>query len=218
MMTARDSAAIATGERIGWRVKVTKWRAKVTRDGGCGESGLAFSATMNRLGWIDAPRTALAQLDRLSALAREAHAAGLSRTLVCGMGGSSLAPRVLAAAFRRTNLEVLDSTDPAAVLAAERWHPPAATLYVIASKSGSTVETMAAYRYFAQRAAPRQFVAITDPGSPLETLARDAGFRAVLPHPLDVGGRYAALTVVGMLPAALMGIDARTLLDRALAF
>jgi hypothetical protein len=91
------------------------------------------------------------------------------------------------------------------------------TLFVVCSKSGSTVETLAFYHYLAARADAARFVAITDPGSPLEALARDRGFRAVFPHPPDVGGRYAALTVVGMLPAALLGVNGRDLLERALA-
>ncbi len=172
---------------------------------------------MNRLGWIDAPRQSLAQVERLAALAAAARADGLTHTLVCGMGGSSLTAHVLAAVFNRPNLAVLDSTDPVAVLAAERWHDPGETLYLIVSKSGTTVETMAAYRYFAARARARQFVAITDPATPLETLAHDAGFRAVLAHPADVGGRYAALTAVGMLPAALIDVDAGAVLERAIA-
>src|SRR5258706_220500 len=174
---------------------------------------------MNRLGWIHTAEHSLAEWDHLAALAAEVHASGLERTLVCGMGGSSLAPQVLAASTARPRapLHVLDSTDPAAVLAAERAGDPARTLFVIASKSGPTVETPAFYRYFAARARPEQFVAITDPGTPLETLARERGFRAVVAHPADVGGRYAALTAVGMLPAALLGLDGRTLLERACA-
>jgi glucose-6-phosphate isomerase len=174
---------------------------------------------MNRLGWIRAPEHSLAEWDRLAALAEEVRANGLDRTLVCGMGGSSLAPQVLAASAARPRavLHVLDSTHPAAVRAAERAHDPARTVFLIVSKSGITVETLAFYRYFATRARPEQFVAITDPGSPLETLARERGFRAVVEHPVDVGGRYAALTAVGMLPAALLGLDGRTLLQRARA-
>ena len=150
-------------------------------------------------------------------LAEGIRADGLDRTLVCGMGGSSLAPQVLAetAAAPRAALHVLDSTDPAAVLAAERAHDIARTLFLVVSKSGTTVETLAFYRYFATRARPEQFVAITDPGSALERLARERRFRAVVEHPADVGGRYAALTAVGMLPAALLGIDGRTMLQRA---
>jgi len=172
---------------------------------------------MNRLGWIRAPEHSLAEWDRLTALAGDVRAAGLDRALVCGMGGSSLAPQVLAASTSRPRvaLHVLDSTDPAAVLAADRAHDPSRTLFVIVSKSGTTVETVAFYRYFATRARPDQFVAITDPGTPLETLARERGFRRVLEHPADVGGRYAALTAVGMLPAALLGLDGRTMLERA---
>ncbi len=176
-----------------------------------------FRGRMDLLGWKDAPRASLAQWDDLVRFADGARRDGLTHTVVCGMGGSSLAPQVLAASFGRPGLSVLDSTDPAAVLAVAHAPDFARTLFVISSKSGSTVETLSFYRYLATRAEPRRFVAITDPGSPLEALARERGFRAVFPHPPDVGGRYAALTVVGMLPAALSGIDGRVLLERALA-
>ena len=176
-----------------------------------------FRGRMDLLGWKDAPRASLGQWDDLARFADTARRDGLTRTVVCGMGGSSLAPQVLAASFGEVRLSVLDSTDPAAVLAVARAPDFARTLFVISSKSGSTVETLSFYRYLAARAEPGQFVAITDPGSPLETLARERHFRAVFPHPPDVGGRYAALTVVGMLPAALAGIDGRVLLERALA-
>src|SRR5437763_14217850 len=176
-----------------------------------------FRGHMDLLGWKDAPRASLAQWDELVRFADGARRDGLTHTVVCGMGGSSLAPQVLATSFGRTRLSVLDSTDPAAVLAVARGPDFDRTLFVITSKSGSTVETLSFYRYLATRAEPGRFVAITDPGSPLEALARERGFRAVFPHPPDVGGRYAALTVVGMLPAALSGIDGRVLLERALA-
>ncbi|HEV8305525.1 MAG TPA: hypothetical protein VGQ25_11220 [Gemmatimonadales bacterium] len=174
---------------------------------------------MNHLGWMRAPDRSLEHWERWTALAAGARADGLARTLVLGMGGSSLAPQVLAASAPRRDgsLHVLDSTDPAAVRAAERAHDPARTLFLVVSKSGTTVETLAFYRYFAARARPEQFVAVTDPGSPLEALARARGFRAVVEHPPDVGGRYAALTAVGMLPAALLGVDGRALLERARA-
>ena len=171
---------------------------------------------MNPLGWRRAPELSLAQWDGYTALAAAARADGFDRTLVCGMGGSSLAPPVLASTGR-SGLEVLDSTNPAAVRAAERAHDLARTLFLIVSKSGTTIETLAFYRYFAARARADQFIAITDPGSPLEALARDQRFRAIVPHPADVGGRYSALTAVGMLPAALLGLDGRTLLERARA-
>ena len=171
---------------------------------------------MSHLGWIDAPRASLAQWDELTRFAARVRREGLTHVVVCGMGGSSLAPQVLAASFGAASLTALDSTDPAAVLAIERagiGH----TVFVISSKSGTTVETLAFYHYFAARSRPEQFVAITEPGTALETLARERGFRGVFPHPVDVGGRYAALTVVGMLPAALIGVDGRALLERAQA-
>jgi glucose-6-phosphate isomerase len=169
---------------------------------------------MNHLGWMRAPEESLAHWDAHVALAAAAHAAGFDRALVCGMGGSSLVADVLATTFAVPHLHVLDSTNPAAVLAAGQASELARTLFVISSKSGNTVETLAFCHYFAARARPEQFVAITEPGSPLDALARQRGFRAVIPHPRDVGGRYSALTAVGMLPAALAGIDGRTILER----
>jgi glucose-6-phosphate isomerase len=169
---------------------------------------------MNLLGWMRAPEESLAQWDDHTRLAAAARADGLTRTLVCGMGGSSLVADVLAETFGARSLHVLDSTNPAAVRAAGSESDLAETLFVISSKSGSTVETLAFCHYFAARARPDQFIAITETGSPLDTLAREQGFRAVIPHPPSVGGRYSALTAIGMLPAALGGIDGRTLLER----
>jgi hypothetical protein len=171
----------------------------------------------DRLGWTRAVPGSLALWPEWAGFAAAVRRAGLDRVLLCGMGGSALAPAVLARSFGVSGFDVLDSTDPAAVAQAERAHPIPRTLFLIVSKSGSTVETLAAYHYFAARARPEQFVAVTDPGSPLERLSRERGFRALFPHPPDVGGRYAALTVVGMLPAALAGIDGAALLERAAA-
>ena len=172
---------------------------------------------MDHLAWRTAPRVSLAQWDELVRFAEAARRDGLTHTVVCGMGGSSLAPAVLASSFANISLSVLDSTDPSAVLAVARAPDFDRTLFVVCSKSGSTVETLAFYHYLAARADPAHFVAITDPGSPLEALAHSRGFRGVFRHPPEVGGRYAALTVVGMLPAALLGVNGRDLLERALA-
>src|SRR5947208_2494165 len=174
-----------------------------------------FRRRMKRLGWIQAPRASLAQWGALVAFADAARRDGLTHVLVCGMGGSSLTAEVVARAYGATSLHVLDSTDPAAVLDAEGTAPRDRTLFLVVSKSGTTVETLALYRYFAARARPEQVVVVTDPGTPLEALAREGRLRAVFPHPPDVGGRYAALTVVGMLPAALIGADGRVMLERA---
>ncbi len=171
---------------------------------------------MDRLAWRTAPHASLAQWEDLARFSDAARRDGLSRTLVCGMGGSSLAPEVLASSFGNASLSVLDSTDPSAVLAVTRAGDFDRTLFLVCSKSGTTVETLAFYHYLAARADAARFVAITDPGSPLEALARERGFRGVFHHPPDVGGRYAALTVVGMLPAALLDVNGRDLLERAL--
>src|SRR3989441_11800790 len=169
---------------------------------------------MNLLAWMRAPEQSLAQWDGYTALAASARADGLDRALVCGMGGSSLVADVLASAFGARTLRVLDSTNPAAVGAAVSDDELPRTLFLLSSKSGNTVETLAFCHHFVARARPDQFVAITESGSPPDTLARQRGLRAVIPHPPGIGGRYSALTAIGMLPAALMGVDGRSLLER----
>ena len=170
---------------------------------------------MNHLGWMQAPAESLAQWNEHVALAAAVRADGLSRTLVCGMGGSSLVADVLAETFGAEGLHVLDSTNPEAVRAAGGSDADIArTVFVVSSKSGNTIETLAFCHYFAARARPEQFIAITEIGTPLAELARARGFRAIVPHPPNVGGRYSALTAIGMVPAALSSLDGRTLLER----
>ena len=167
--------------------------------------------------WARAARDAPGLWHTFAALAERAQRDGLTHTLVCGMGGSSLTAGVLAAAFKTPHLQTLDTTAPRTVLAAARQAESAPTLFIIASKTGTTVETDAMYRFFAARARSDQFVAITDPGSALDVLARERGFRASVLAPPEVGGRYSALTAFGMVPAALAGIDGAELLRRAAA-
>ncbi|HET9225436.1 MAG TPA: phosphoheptose isomerase, partial [Thermoanaerobaculia bacterium] len=146
---------------------------------------------------------------------------GIRDAVVLGMGGSSLAPEVFARTYGSANgyprLTVLDSTHPEAVRSLAARLDPARTLFVVSSKSGTTTETLSLFRSFWQwtGGAGRQFVAVTDPGSFLEKLARERGFRAVFNAPEDVGGRYSALTNFGLVPAALLGVDVRELLLRA---
>jgi len=174
-----------------------------------------------RLGWLDAPRVSRALLGPLAELASQAREAGLDHVVLCGMGGSSLAPEVIS---RTANvpLTVLDTTDPGVVrrALADRLE---ATLVVVSSKSGSTVETDSHRRVYEQAfadlgLAPEQiagrFVVVTDPGSPLEATARRAGYHVVLADP-NVGGRYSALTAFGLVPTALAGADPERLLDEA---
>jgi len=166
------------------------------------------------LPWMHAPEESLEQWDEYVALAAAVRADRFTRTLVCGMGGSSLVADVLAETFGARDLHVLDSTNPEAVRAAGTPADLARTLFVISSKSGNTVETLAFCHYFLAHARPEQFITITEVGSPLDHIASQRGFRAAIPHPPGVGGRYSALTAIGMVPAALAGLDGRTLLER----
>jgi len=183
-----------------------------------------------RLGWLDLPTTFDDRIEELEAFARGVRDEGFSAALVCGMGGSSLAPDVLAAALPRGELgmplRILDSTDPAQVRAATAASDPARTLYLIASKSGTTTETLAFLAHFwqveddihadiPQGLAGQHFVAVTDPPPSLAAIPHSDLFREVFLNPADVGGRYSALSYVGLVPAALLGLDLRALLGAA---
>lgn len=183
----------------------------------------------DRLGWLTLPDSMEAELPRLESFAAEARADGIERVFVLGMGGSSLAPDVYSLVFGPQpgfpELRVLDTTHPDAVERSSRDVDPARTLFLVSSKSGTTLETLSLFRFYWEMTverlggdrAGRQFVAITDPGSSLERLAGERGFRAVFNAPPDVGGRYSALTNFGLVPAVLIGVDVRGLLERARA-
>jgi len=173
-----------------------------------------------RLGWIDLPhssRALLPELDRLSAWIRSR---GIDDVVLCGMGGSSLAPEVIAKTYSK-RLTVLDSTDPDQILAGVPENL-ATTIVVVGSKSGSTVETASQKALFTKLfidagLAPRDhLVIVTDPGSPLDISARADGLTVVNADP-NVGGRYSALSAFGLVPAALIGVDTSVLLDDAAA-
>ncbi|MCI4350218.1 MAG: glucose-6-phosphate isomerase [Thermoplasmata archaeon] len=178
---------------------------------------------VDRLGWLGLPEAISGRLEELRGFADETREAGTQNVVLLGMGGSSLAPEVLGRTFGAAKgfptLSVLDSTHPGAVREVEGAIDPNTTLFLVSSKSGTTTETLTLFRYFWERVAAttsapgRRFVAITDPGTPLEALARTRGFRTTFAAAPDLGGRYSALSVFGMVPAALIGID----LDRLLA-
>ncbi|MGH3103521.1 MAG: hypothetical protein ACRDN6_05430 [Gaiellaceae bacterium] len=158
------------------------------------------------LGWLDEPgrmRERLAEIERPD----------VDACVLLGMGGSSLAPEVLRRTFGAEGFHVLDTTHPRAIRALEQQLDPERTLFVAASKSGSTLETRSHLDYFWERGG--RFAAITDPGSSLEALARERGFEAIYPGEPTIGGRYSALSPFGIVPAALMGLDAGALLERA---
>ena len=181
----------------------------------------------DRMGWLGLPEAASAMAEGLEAFAEEVRAEGFHHVALLGMGGSSLAPdlfaRVFGPAAGRPDLTVLDSTHPQQVAEVLRELPLRETLFVVSSKSGGTAETLSLMRYFWQevrttRPDPgRQFVAITDPGTSLETLSADREFRRLFTAPADVGGRYSALSVFGLVPAALLGVDLDELLASATA-
>jgi transaldolase/glucose-6-phosphate isomerase len=174
----------------------------------------------NRLGWLDLHETMRPELGEIDRVAAEV-AAQSDHVVLCGMGGSSLAPDVFSAVFGQADgfpeLLVLDSTHPGAVQAIESRIDPQRTTFVVSSKSGTTLETMSFFRYFwaATGGDGRRFIAVTDPGSKLAALGQDRGFHAVFEANPNVGGRFSALTHFGLVPAALMGIDIAALLDAA---
>lgn len=170
-----------------------------------------------RLGWLTLPETMRPSLAEFKTLAEDVHALGISKFLLLGMGGSSLAPEVLALVFGANNFAILDSTDPGQVREAIQAFPPAETLYIVSSKSGGTAEVMSAFENFWSLSDGNgsHFIAITDPGTSLEKLAQERGFRKVFNADPLVGGRYSALTAFGLIPAALMKLDLERMLARA---
>jgi transaldolase / glucose-6-phosphate isomerase len=164
------------------------------------------------LGWLDEPWRMREDVDLLLQFA-DSLVDRIDAVVLLGMGGSSLAPEVIRLAFRQETFHVLDTTHPQAIRDLEAKLDVSRTLFVSASKSGSTLETRSHTDYFHARGG--LWAAITDPGSELDTLARERGFEAVFPGEPTIGGRYSALSPFGMVPAALMGVDVARLLERA---
>jgi transaldolase / glucose-6-phosphate isomerase len=168
------------------------------------------------LGWLDEPLHIQERLDEIRRFAESIHDE-VDAVVLCGMGGSSLAPEVLRRSFGVDWFHVLDTTHPKAIRALEEKLDLERTLFVSSSKSGSTLETRSHTDYFWEQSGKHAqlFAAITDSGSELERLARERGFRAVFAGEPSIGGRYSALSPFGVVPAVLMGVDASKLLERA---
>ena len=179
---------------------------------------LERSEIANRLGWLELPAYMAARVAELESFVAEV--TDVDHVVLLGMGGSSLAPEVFQQTLGgdKAELVLLDSTHPRAVRAVHDRIDVARSLFLVASKSGGTLETMSFFRYFwaATGGDGSRFVAITDPGSSLEQIARERGFRRIFLAPSDVGGRYSALSVFGLVPAALIGVDVRRLVESAL--
>jgi transaldolase / glucose-6-phosphate isomerase len=170
------------------------------------------------LGWLDLPAAMSVRVPELEHLARDIRADGYARAAVLGMGGSSLAPELFARAFAEADgleLRILDSTHPDSVRQFRDWAQAARTIFCVSSKSGSTTEPNAFHAAMSAFAPALDFMAITDPDSSLAELARAQEFRGIVDGPPDVGGRYSALTVFGLVPAALHGVDLAALLASA---
>lgn len=181
----------------------------------------------NRLGWLDSPETTSLAIDDVNRFVDGIRAEGFTNILLLGMGGSSLAPEVFSLVFDNDEsfplLEVLDSTDPGAVLSYVYKLPLEKTLFVVSTKSGGTVETLSFMKFFytkiseifAPKKAGYHFVAITDPGSGLEAMARELDFRKIFINDPNIGGRYSVLSFFGAVPAALYGVELNRLFDSA---
>ncbi len=188
----------------------------------------------NRLGWLHIVETMIENIDELASFAQEAQQDGIEEVVVLGMGGSSLAPELYAQSFgpwirlmqpgsAHIEATILDTTDPESIDRLAARLNLKRTLFIVASKSGSTVETLSTFRYFYNRVleivgkenAGQHFVAITDPGTGLVEIARQFKFRNTFRNDPTIGGRYSALSYFGLVPAALVGVDLAKLLDRA---
>ena len=179
----------------------------------------------DRLGWLRLPATSRDLVPLIQQLHDAAVAEGITHVVLLGMGGSSLAPEVFASSLPRADndpvLVVLDSTHPDAIAAVTAGTDPHTTWYVVASKSGTTLETMSFFHWFwsiaddALASPGSHFIAITDPGTPLDAIASQRAFRATISADPTVGGRYSALTAFGLVPAGLAGADIAALLDAA---
>jgi transaldolase/glucose-6-phosphate isomerase len=201
-----------------WRRDVSVWTADPT-------GGVAQSIS-NRLGWLDVPTGMQPELDRVTALADEVRRDGISTVYLLGMGGSSLCAEVMRSVYGtregHPEMVVMDTTDEAAIHGAVTRLDPKRTLFLVASKSGGTVEPASMEKLFwhhvsAARGADagQQFVAVTDPGTELDHLAASRGYRKVFLNPPDIGGRFSALSLFGLVPGALIGAPVRELLSGA---
>jgi glucose-6-phosphate isomerase len=195
-----------------WQKDHTVWRKDATE-------------ILNRLGWLDCIEVTKKSFDEINSFVEEIRKESFTDALLMGMGGSSLTPEVFRFTFGVKkgflDLHVLDSTHPEAIIDYKKKLDPNKTLYIVSTKSGGTVETMSFMKYFftsisknlGSEKASRHFIAITDPGSGLEEAAKKLNFRKIFLNDPDIGGRFSALSLFGIVPAALIGIDIVNLFD-----
>jgi transaldolase/glucose-6-phosphate isomerase len=215
------AAAMRAASRI-WKRDASLWSA----------DPVDVASVNTRLGWLNSIQLMQQHAAEIKAFVEEIKSSSISDVVVLGMGGSSLAPDMFRVVFPSGNpaitgnltVHVLDTTDPTTINNLRKRIDPCRALYIVASKSGGTVEVTSFYAYFrslmdecAGETAGRHFVAITDEGTKLQTMAHTEGFRKAFINPSDIGGRYSALSYFGLVPAALMGVDIDQVLARAAA-
>ncbi len=217
-LVRREAAAlekINVAQRL-WAKDATLWSA----------DGAVQQKIAQRLGWLTVPEAMTAHAGDLTAWAASVASSGVADIVLLGMGGSSLCPevcrRIIGVAKGAPNLTVLDTTDPSTILQVERRLDLRRTLFLVASKSGGTIEVDALCRYFAEKvravagkAWGGHFVAITDPGTPLEQQAKRDDYRRCVLNPADIGGRFSALSYFGLVPVSLMGVSIKDFLARS---
>ena len=209
-----EATAVDLTRRI-WHKDATVWKTEEAHQ----------KIIRNSLGWLTVPGKMVAAADEITAFADQIRASGkFQHVMLCGMGGSSLCPEVLRQTFGPQpgypELLVLDSTDPDVLEHFRRQIEIDRCLFVIASKSGTTTEPLVFYKYWYDQVRQRtnpgdSFVAITDPATRMVEMATADQFRRIFLNPPDIGGRYSALSYFGLVPAALMGLDIKLLLERA---
>jgi transaldolase/glucose-6-phosphate isomerase len=212
----QSAVAARVKQAVADKVAARVWRRDASLWGGAG--GYRIPEIEDRLGWLTVSETMLEHAPDLNAFAEQCRADGFTDCVLLGMGGSSLGPEVLRRSFGEVpgglRLQVLDSTHPDVVLGVQDSVDLESTIFVVSSKSGSTIETLSHYQHFKQLANPDQFVVVTDPGSPLERLSREHELRRCFLNPPDIGGRYSVLSYFGLVPAALAGVNIEALLHR----
>jgi len=182
----------------------------------------------NRLGWLHIMGSMMENLPKINSLTKSVQKGGYKKVILLGMGGSSLAPGVFRKIFGVKNgfldLQILDSTDPSAVLSIVERIDPEKTLFIVSSKSGETIETLSFFNFFydqmlnslGKKKVGKHFIAITDPGSLLEEISKKYQFRSLFLNDPQIGGRYSALSYFGLVPASLIGLDIKAILQSAL--
>jgi transaldolase / glucose-6-phosphate isomerase len=226
---ARQSARLPRAIRADVDATIAEWgeSGKVARLWGLDASVWTGADESSWLGWLRIADDQLAHLDQLEEIARDVRTTGFGHALLLGMGGSSLFPELLSLTFApgagHPALHILDSTDPTQVQAALDAIDVTDTIFIVSSKSGSTLEPNIFKQFFFAKAAEalgeeeaaKRFIAVTDPGSKVEALAAAAGFRHIAHGVKQIGGRYSALSNFGMVPGAVMGAPVHELLDSA---